>query len=567
MALDTTLRLRQRLFTLARKDRYINGFTGVARLMISLLIFAGVFFLVDWLLMLSSIPRVLLLASGVAAIAWIAKKYLYDPLRIPMDEDSIALRLERRFPDLKDRLISVIQLTRPGGSRNGSFSDALIRRLEKDTAQVTSQMDFSAIIDWPFIRRVTLAAAAMVVIAVMSAAQFPGHAAAFLSRVFLGDSRYPTETRAEIHENVKSRVVRGDDWSLRLEVNGKIPDEVVLYTKAEREDATWEEISVKPELGRTFAVTLPKVQDSFLYRVHANDFWTDMRSVEVLIPVAIRDEPTISVVPPSYTSFPPVRDASLAGIEILQGSQVEVRVPTTKKVVSGQLIPTEGEPVAMKPIQEDETGPGALARFMVRKPTSFTVRLKDVDGLNNEEPYTVYRLRVRPDRTPKVVILKPKKTCTVVPYGNWMIHYTLSDDIGVKKAWIAWRVGEDAGGEEAASDPTKAGRREVQMAVGPGKTTFEFVPLRVSPGDTVYAWVEAADALSLQEGGHPTRLGRSQEIEFRVITQQAKEEEMEKRLLQIEEQIVRLHDDQKDVNSRTEQIKKGLNREEGSGDE
>jgi hypothetical protein len=251
MTLESTIALRRRLHGLAARERALAVYAGAARVVISFLVFAAVFILMDWLLSMPRIMRLAVLLGGVGGVLWIGKTYLYDPLKRLLSEEAVALRLESRFPHLRDRLISVVQLT---GSEEtmarAGMSVELLRRLEKDTAEVTSSLNFSEIIDWGFIQKVTAACAVLVMASVLGASRFPAYVATGLSRMVLGSRTYPRLTQLEVVEPAR-RIVRGDDWNLRARVSGRIPYTVTLYRRPLEGRRRWEEAEMLPELGRT----------------------------------------------------------------------------------------------------------------------------------------------------------------------------------------------------------------------------------------------------------------------------------------------------------------------------
>ena len=81
MALESTVRLKERLRAMARRERNIIALAGVAKVLIALGLFSGIFFLLDWLFYFSTPARAFLLFGGLGAAGWIVKTELRDPLR------------------------------------------------------------------------------------------------------------------------------------------------------------------------------------------------------------------------------------------------------------------------------------------------------------------------------------------------------------------------------------------------------------------------------------------------------------------------------------------------------
>src|SRR5262245_1487132 len=124
---------------------------GVSRLFLALAAFVVVTFLLDWSLILPAGVRVFLLVAGLAGFGVLAWQRLFYPLGVKITDDDLALFVERHFPELNDRLISAIQLTRErvDAAKEGSTasnSPELVAALVADAEQATSQMDFKRVI-------------------------------------------------------------------------------------------------------------------------------------------------------------------------------------------------------------------------------------------------------------------------------------------------------------------------------------------------------------------------------------------------------------------------------------
>lgn len=495
MALESTAQLRKNLRRIAGRERNLALFTGVARTVISLLIFITVFFLLDWLLSLPRVARLILLAAGITGLLWVVRTYLLVPIKALMDEDIVALKVETRFPELQDRLISVVQLTRSEKElEDAGMSLDLLRRLESDTAELTATLNFSEIIDWDFVRKISLIAAGLVVVAVLATSQFSEYVMTAISRMALTNRKYPTLTNIELVDPV-TKILQGDDWPLKVEIAGRIPYQVILYRKSES-DRGWEEIEMRPEMGSTYSIMIEKIYESFRYQVEAGDARTDKIDVAVLEPIKLKSL-TVDVTPPGYTGLKPVKGALLSAIEVAEGSLVKLTVHTTKKVISGQLLPMSGGSVPLKPIS---SGDGLSVEFTASVSMNFTVSAVDTDGLKNPEPLMIYRLEVRPDRSPKVAVTAPKGEKTSVPIGKWDVMYRIKDDYGVTASWLSWRVDpvpEGGGGVLMDADPIREGRDVIPIPTsGEGRIKLSMIPKHMKVGEVLTAWIEAADARS-----------------------------------------------------------------------
>lgn len=586
---ESTLQLKQRLRKIARRERNIVALGGVAKVLIALALFSGVFFLLDWLFYFSTPARAFLLLAGLGAAGWIAKTELRDPLRVRRDEITTALKIEKKFPDLRDRLISVVQLA----DGAGTISPALLERLESETAQMTTTLNFSEIINWRFFRKLLLICAGIFAAGVLAGVVFPQYVTATFRRMFFGDVRYPSLTAIAVNE-AKPRILRGDDWNLSVTLSGKIPSSVTMKMRNlateespgapapgdAGEKKTWTTVPLKPVLGYTYGLTLQKAQQSFEFQVFAGDGWTDPQTIKVLVPVAVLD-PLLDIRPPAYSGLKPVTNAALVGTTVLDGSSITLRVPTTKRLVSGKLLLAAG---GERPLQPMTNQPGATGVFKVSGLAStnagvlaatngtagFMVRVKDTDELENPEPLALYTLRVQADQEPRIRLVSPKGDRISVPYAQWKIAYDAGDDYGLHKAWLVWDVfptaaapAESGSTPAVREKPLRSGRTGLHVEPGAvrwtGTAILDMVSAQTAPGETLVAWVEAADArasLSTNATPDPAWVGKSQPIAFRIVDENEKWMEILQRLGAVEEVVVRVQDRQEALRKEVENLKK-----------
>ena len=136
-----------RLSRLRGAIRSLFALDGISRLFLALCAYVIVTFLLDWSLILPAAVRLFLLIVGLAGFGVLAYKRLFYPMGVKITDDDLALFVERHFPELNDRLISAIQLTREPVDETGTLqSPELVEALVNDAEQATSQIDFKNVI-------------------------------------------------------------------------------------------------------------------------------------------------------------------------------------------------------------------------------------------------------------------------------------------------------------------------------------------------------------------------------------------------------------------------------------
>src|SRR6266404_7110282 len=101
--------LLSRLASLRRKVRLLDGWQGISALLTLLVGAVLVVGLLDWLVLLPSLVRGMLLVGILVGAGTVAYRLLFVPFRSPCDDLTLALRIEEEFPELNDALGSTVQ--------------------------------------------------------------------------------------------------------------------------------------------------------------------------------------------------------------------------------------------------------------------------------------------------------------------------------------------------------------------------------------------------------------------------------------------------------------------------
>jgi len=155
-------KLEMRLAALRRQVRRLlltHGASLVLAVTIPLVLAAG---LADWTFHLDPIVRAALLATIAAVAVWTAWRRVVRPALTPFKDLDVALRIEKRWPGLEDRLASTVQFLQLPADDPAHGSPALRRAtIERATAEA-EKLDFREAVDHrPITRAAALAAAAL----------------------------------------------------------------------------------------------------------------------------------------------------------------------------------------------------------------------------------------------------------------------------------------------------------------------------------------------------------------------------------------------------------------------
>jgi hypothetical protein len=448
-------------------------------------------FALDYLLVLPAGVRAVFLAAGALCFLVHLRRQVLVPLYRPITDVDLATLLERAHPDLRQSLLTAIELGRPGSETAAHVSPGMIDAVVRDVEEKVERLSFGPVFDTSRLRRKMAGAAAGAGVLLLLAASQAELTSIWLERnVFLGAARWPKGTLLElVSPPVPAIIAVGDSLDVLVRAARGSPSSVVI--------SSWEE-SGRPvradTLSETSAGTFRKVFDNiarpFRFRIRGGDDEIGPFSVDVRLRPRI-DMQSIQLwcEYPAYTGIaatPPeeplrhgnlkvpagtkVRYAMAANVPVREVHFVFVPSGAAKRVVKDPAPPpyNEGEgaaadaqgrtapgPTAESPAGQPgssaarpawpEEGAVALAitgqssfagEFTVTETGQYYFQLEGEDGFRNLKPDR-FRVDAVLDRVPMVKILEPERmTEEVSPDAAVKVRASASDDYGIERGAI-----------------------------------------------------------------------------------------------------------------------------------
>ncbi len=223
---------------------------GLALVVVVLgLIFWGSF-LTDWVYFQLSrldLPRgfrAFCLIGTIAALAAAILVWVIFRMVRTLRTKALALVLERRFPQLDDRLITAVEAAEGRESAEGPFAAPMLSQTVRDAAQLAEKLDLSSVFDWGPLRRAVVMATVLVA-SILGLMVFDSAAMDRWVHAFLGldETYWQRQTvlkvkvllqpgdRVREFENNRYRHPKGADLTLLVEAaDGTVwPDRVKLH--------------------------------------------------------------------------------------------------------------------------------------------------------------------------------------------------------------------------------------------------------------------------------------------------------------------------------------------------
>lgn len=265
--------------------------------------------LTDFLLDLTVTSRLLAFLSFCFVEAVLAGVLLIRPFVIPLKDAEVATLAEERFPELGERVSSLVELSDPDIPESEKGSPLMRDLLEEETIQELARCDFNeAVSTRPAIRRLSYGVGTLSFL-ILSLLIFPSVSSLLLARLFKPWGNYESVSRLTFDiQGAEEFVARGDDIEIAARMawrNGSdapIPEPVELAWQSDNGNADMRTLRYDPDRN-VFATVIPNVQDSLRFYVSS----AGSRSRQFDITVLDRPEvltAKLEITPPGYLGQP-----------------------------------------------------------------------------------------------------------------------------------------------------------------------------------------------------------------------------------------------------------------------
>lgn len=546
--------IETKLSGLRARLRRLAAVHGLARLVVAVVGFALGTYILDRLLDLPQLFRLVLLAGGGGAIAWAAWRFLVRPVTRTVGDDAIALRVERAHPELRDELISAVQLARLPAEQRVAYSPALVREVIEEAARHAEAIDFDRVAGGGEVRRVALLALGLAAVVIGFGAANPREARIWFERsILLGDTPWPRSVELEIALS-DTLVARGDDVVVTAALRRGSPSRVVIHPTFEKAGRGDELPMV--QMHDTFRAVFENVTEPFTFYVEGGDYRSQRFAVDVRARPQV-EEMSVALEYPAYTGLPSPEEPQKDGnLKVPAGTRVRwtarASQPLREAEVSfGGAGAVEGRREALAGDHRTFAG-----EFVAKESTPWSFRLVSIDGF--ESPAAAqYTIRVVPDRFPEVVLKKPGRNKDAARAASVPLAVEVRDDYRPVAAALVYVVqragsartdaGQGAGTEKrfplAGLPPEEPGAKAAEIA-----HAFALGPLDLAVNDRVTYWVEAVDnrAPGAETTSLPPELrGRSEKYQLRIVSDDEIQRTVQSRLKRLRDELLATHKAQK----------------------
>lgn len=535
-----------------RRGIWIETLGVVALLLVA---YAVPTFLTDRFLRLEFVFRLVLLLSFLFVVLKVLNRRLVRPLAVTLDDDEMALAVERRAPGMRQALISSLQFDRALASGASDVeSREMMAAVVADTGARLDRIPFENAIDAPRIRKFFGAIVAGVGFFLGWAITDAGSLGTWAQRnLLLGSVDWPRYTAlafADAGDGV--RMPQGDALTVRVAATGEVPEQVFLSYEFAGGDTGTEPMSATGD--GEYTLTLDAVLEDVVLRAEGGDAVPVELSVTVVERPRI-DDLSVTIVYPDYME----RDdeavpATEGDLRLPLGSTLKIAGVSHKPLVEAFLLFGNDRKYPLRHGDDDHSFAGELAP---EQSGLLVIDVIDTDRLGASAPPKLL-LRVGEDRPPKVDFRLRGIGSLIASHARIPGTLKAKDDFGLRSIDVAMRVTDDRAADPDSGSPLPAVPFENVAAtyadpIAKNALAYETEAVvdlrqwnpqpaqnapenRVRPGMLLAVRFGATDNYG---PGEPHR-GESEILTFRVVTRERLLEDLRRRQVEQREELAKV---------------------------
>jgi hypothetical protein len=455
--LDLPQSVRQMLDAVRRRIRAYVWVQGLAAIIIA----AGLAFwlglAVDWLFEPSPTARRVGLIAAGCVVLYVCYRYLLRRAFVSIPDTTVAVLLERRFPALKDHLITAVDVA-SAQSHAPTYNPNLVARTnESARASIGSVKPGELFNRRPLVRSI-VAATALIASLIAFAAISRNVFGFYIERLALSDQPWPRRVHLEVvgfpanaDGQRAHKLAQDDDF------------ELLVHARTDGYDVPKEvEIRYRLADGRRGRDTLTRVGEAAasqgdyqLFRYEFKHVVGDMNFDIVGGDDRVRDLHLQVVDRPELVSielaceYPDYLSRQLrhlpvtGGMRIPEGTKLTLHANSTKPLTAAHIHTAKDKKetnlsLADNPQKRLDFHYGTLTADDV-----LLINVTDTDGVATREPYRISVSAVQ-DEVPQVAVRLSGISTAITPDAILPIVGKITDDYALKNAWYEYQIDSGA---------------------------------------------------------------------------------------------------------------------------
>jgi hypothetical protein len=450
---DLTPAIRGALSAVRRRIRAYVWIEGVALTIAALGLAFWLGMAWDWSFEPSPAARRAALVIAGAATLFVAYRYLLRRIFVPISDTSAAVLLERRFPELREHLITAVDVA-TGGETGVTYHPQLVAETTSAADASIANIEVARLFNHaPLLRSIGLAAAVVISVAVFAIGAREGFGF-WLQRIALSEEPWPRRVHLEVvgfppdaNGQRTHKLAQDDDLELLVQASTdgfESPEEVeIRFRLADGRKGRDSLIRVGSAVANQTGSQLFRYEfkhvasDMEFDIVGGDDRVRDLRLQVVDRPELFAIE--LECVYPKYLGRESRRLPVTGGMRIPEGSQLILHANSTKPLTAARVRTSKDNDDRQLTI--DSASPDKLAWDFgtLASDDVLIVTVTDIDGVASREPYRI-SLSVMNDDVPQVAVRLAGIGSAITPDAILPIAGKITDDYGLDRVWVEYQV-------------------------------------------------------------------------------------------------------------------------------
>ncbi len=408
-------------------------------------------------------------------------------------EESTAKFIGERFPQIRDRMLNVYQLSSRTREFSKFFSPELVAAAVRTFLEEIQTINFRESVDRTALFSARRWFLCMVGGCLFFFALFPHSLSGGLYRVVHFRTEFLPQAKYIFFINPGSKeIIKGDTVPVTIRVVPvmpslvQIPKELKLISRLENQEKAEERTIQKGPAG-IFQTAFEGVRATTEYYVCSGDIESKHDTLTVVDRPLVRSF-HLRLNYPAYTKLPERSQEEFAGdISAPAGTCITLTGAASKVLGQGFVEFSDSSKSALV-IHRDNFS----VSFVVHKDTHYWLALADEEHLRNSNPVQ-YRIQIIPDEYPSVVILEPGKNIDIAGDQTLALRMQIKDDYGFSSLRIGYRLAKSRY-EQAQENYSYAGFPDaVSGTIAEIPFAWNLSALHLAPEDVVEYFAEVFD--------------------------------------------------------------------------
>ncbi|WP_017730993.1 DUF4175 family protein [Nafulsella turpanensis] len=389
-----------------------------------------------------------LFTAGIVLYRWVLSPLLrLIRLDKALTDEEAAARIGSSFPEVRDKLINLLQLHRRQGEQGHQLLAASIRQKSAEISPIR----FDSAITYQANTRYLPYLLPILLLFLAAAVFLPGLFTDSATRIVHYRQDFaPQAPFRFVIENETLQAFKNEDFTLRLRYEGESqPGTSYIWLNGRQ-------IKMKQEAAGLFSYTFSKVQEEKEFSFEAAGFSSDSYELAVVERPAIQNF-QVHLQYPSYLNKENERLANVGNFQIPEGTRVNWQFKT---LYTDSLQISFGETKKDTVLQSSDN---QLINYEKQLLESQEYSLKLFNQWSSNKEPIRYQIEVIPDRHPDIS-LKPFADTTL--FNLVVLGGNVADDYGLSRLSVFYKVKRNGEGETTAykSIPLPLGERQLSQS-------------------------------------------------------------------------------------------------------